>query len=148
MDGNVEDETVEAGVRDEEITTAAKDKDRERAVAGEGYCFKQLRLSVDLGKVACRAADVEGGVGSERDVLLDGDRGLLHGIESTTRRLRRRKDIEGEEFTYERTFSDPRWWRCVRRGRYNRVRTNSYSCRTAVRSLGLQRGKVCIQRLW
>ena len=51
---------------------------------GEGDGLKQLSLSVDLDKVAGRASYAEGGVGGERDVLLDGDGGQLHGFESTT----------------------------------------------------------------
>ena len=71
-DGHVEDEAVEAAVADEQVAAAAEDEEGQIAVAGEA---RRLRLSSDsagdLAEEAGRPADAKGGVGGERDLLLE-----------------------------------------------------------------------------
>ena len=82
--GDVEDEAVEAGVADKEIAASAEDEDGEVVGAGVGDGFEESGFAGDVGEEVSGAADAEGGVGGERDVLLDVEGGRLHGFEGTT----------------------------------------------------------------
>jgi putative YphP/YqiW family bacilliredoxin len=53
-------------------------------LAGETYGFEEFALGCDLAEEAGGAADAEGGVGGEENMLLDGDGGRWHGLEGTT----------------------------------------------------------------
>ena len=70
-DLDVENEAVEAAVADEEVAAPAQDKERKAALAGEGDGFEKLVLAGNFTEIAGRAANAEGGVGGERDLLLD-----------------------------------------------------------------------------
>jgi hypothetical protein len=83
-DGDVEDETVEAGVADEQVAAAAKGEEFQAVLAGEMYGFEEFGLGCDLAEEAGWATDAEGGAGGEEDMLLDEDGGRWHGLEGTT----------------------------------------------------------------
>jgi hypothetical protein len=70
---DVEHEAREACVGDEEVTAAAEDKEVDSLLARPGAGCGELLLMGDGGEPARGAADAEGGVGGERDVLLEGE---------------------------------------------------------------------------
>ena len=67
----MDDETVEAGVGDEEIAAAAEDEDWKRAFTSEGYGFEKLIRAGDADEPARRAAYAECGVLRVWDILLN-----------------------------------------------------------------------------
>jgi len=83
INGDVQDEAVEAGVADEEIAATTQDEEGKVALAGVVNGFEEGSFRGDLAEEAGWAAYAEGGVGGEGDVLLDSDRGAsktLHGL--------------------------------------------------------------------
>lgn len=80
IDGDVEDEAIEAGIANEEIAAPAKDKDGKATLAGELHGFEKGGFGADFAEEAGRSADAEGSVGGEGDVLLDTDGGTVHGL--------------------------------------------------------------------
>ena len=82
---DVEDEAVEAGVRDQQVAASAEHEDGEVVLAGEGNGFEEFGFRVDFDEVARWASDAESGEGSEQDVLVDRERGGWHGFEGTTK---------------------------------------------------------------
>lgn len=93
VDGDADDETVEAFVADKQITASAKDEDPEAVLAGVVDGFKKLGFAGDLAEEAGGTADAEGREGSKGDLLLNANGGRGHGLEGTTPgRLARRGD--------------------------------------------------------
>jgi len=83
-DGHVENQAVEATVADEEITAAAEDEERQVVLASEAHGFDQLGFSSDFAEKTSRTTDAQGGIGRERDMLLNTDGSRWHRFESTT----------------------------------------------------------------
>ena len=69
-DGGVNDEAREALIADEEVAASSEDKEREIGGAGEGDGFKESGFGGDFAEEAGGAADAEGGVRGERNLLL------------------------------------------------------------------------------
>ena len=84
VDGDADDQAVEAFVADEQVAASAKNEDFETVPAGILNGFEKLAFAGNLAKIAGRAADAEGRVGGEDNLLLDADGGSLHGFEGTT----------------------------------------------------------------
>ena len=83
INGDVQDEAVEAGIADEDIAATPQDEEGKVALAGVVNRFEEGSFGGDLAEEAGWAAYAEGGVGGEGDVLLDSDRGAsktLHGL--------------------------------------------------------------------
>jgi hypothetical protein len=84
VDGDADNQTVEARVADKQVAASAKDEDFEAIQAGVLNGFEKLGFVGNLAEETGRAADAKGRVGGEGDLLLDADGGSLHGFEGTT----------------------------------------------------------------
>ena len=72
VDGDVEDQAVEAPVADQEIAAAAEDEDRAALRSrAKLHGFEELGFGANVAEETGRATDAEGGVGRERDMLLN-----------------------------------------------------------------------------
>lgn len=84
VDGDADDQAIEAFVADKQVAASAKNEDFEIVPTGILNGFEKLDFAGNLAEIAGRAADAEGRVGGEGDLLLDADGGSLHGFEGTT----------------------------------------------------------------
>lgn len=80
-DGHMKDEAIKAVVGDEEVAAATEYEEGQGALASETDGFEEFGLGFDFTEEARWAADTEGSVWGERNLLIDADG---HGIESTT----------------------------------------------------------------
>lgn len=86
VNGDMNHQPIKAVIAHQQIAASAQNKDPELPLAGKLDSFDQLCLARHLAKIARRTADAEGGIRSERNLLLNADRKSRHGLESTTPR--------------------------------------------------------------
>jgi hypothetical protein len=75
---------IKALITNQQIAASAQNKNPELPLSGKLDNFGQFYLAHHLAKIARRTANAEGGMRSERNLLLIADRKNRHGLESTT----------------------------------------------------------------